>query len=153
MVVAAHFLLGTGALDVGTVAEVGLVLVLASLIGAFVTAGALNAEGLVHAAEGGADVFEFIVDVAGDFGESDDESEDGDGGDEDEFSGDDETVFVVVEGLERVNHDVAPFHFLVVFCWLRQVVLTVVRTVVWCSMEGVKASGMPGVGKSFRKLN
>ena len=56
---------------------------------------ALHAERLIHTADGGADVFEFLVDATGDFGESDNHGEDGDGGDQHEFGRDDEAGFVV----------------------------------------------------------
>ena len=58
------------------------------------------AEALVDRAEGRADVFEFLVDVGGEFGKSDHHGEDGDRGDEDQFGRDDETGFVVAEGVE-----------------------------------------------------
>ena len=64
---------------------------------------------LVDAAEGRADVFEFVVHIEGHFREADDQGEDGDGGDEDQFAGDDEAVFVVDEGVDDVVHGVLSF--------------------------------------------
>ena len=56
---------------------------------------------MTHGSEGGSDVFEFVVDVEAQFAQSDDESQDGDRGDEHQFSRDNETSVVVQERVEE----------------------------------------------------
>src|SRR5262249_55815956 len=78
--------------DVGTVAEVHFVQVAASAgVVAVVALHTHVLEGLVDAAEGTADVFQFAVDVDGNLGEADHHRKDGDRRDEDQFGGDDES--------------------------------------------------------------
>lgn len=103
-VIAAEFVAGTGALDVGSVAEVRLILILAPLAGSLVAAGAAGLVGLVHGTESTADVFQFVIDIPGHFGESDHEAQDRDGGNEDQFPGDDKTLFIGVELSEKSIH-------------------------------------------------
>jgi hypothetical protein len=60
---------------------------------------------LVDVAKGSTDVFEFVVDVEGDFRQADDHGQDSNGGDQDKFSRNNETGFVIQEGVKEVGHD------------------------------------------------
>ena len=87
-----------------SVAEVCFVAEVAAGFMPLVTATALSTVTLVEAGEGRADVFEFVVDVEGDFGEAHNHAEDGDGGHQNQFSRDDETS-VVVDQFAAERHD------------------------------------------------
>ena len=69
----------------------------------FVAASALNTIALLHRSEGRANVFEFVVDIEGEFRQADDHAENGDGGYQDQFSRDNETG-VVVDQLAAERH-------------------------------------------------
>ena len=98
---------GRSVLDIaGLVAEVAAVLEAASLFAPAVATRSLDAVSLIHRSERGADVFQFVIDIVGDFGEADDQGQDRDGGDQDQFSGDDETALIVVQGEEKIRHGV-----------------------------------------------
>jgi len=106
VVVAAEFVAGAIALDIGSVAEINLVLVLAAVARSLVAAGSTRLERLVHRSEGGTDVFQFVIDVSRNFGETNHQSQNSDRGDQDQFARNNETVFVVVELSEGVVHGV-----------------------------------------------
>ena len=90
------------------VAEVAAVAERAAAALALVAGRTGAAVGLLHGTECGADVFEFVVDVEGDFRKTDDETEDGDGRNQDEFGGDDETGFVAIQLADEVRHVCLP---------------------------------------------
>lgn len=98
-----------GSIDIiGAVTEVGVIVVVAAGAPAFVAAGSAEAEGLLNAGERTADVFKFIVDVEAQFAEADDQSKDGDGGDEDQFTRNDKAGFVVEQLSSESLHCGAP---------------------------------------------
>ena len=86
------------------IAEVRGVLEAASGEVSLVTAGPLGVVALLNAAEGGTAVFEFVVDVERDFAQSDDQTQNCDRGDQDQFGGNDETGFVVLQGGDELEH-------------------------------------------------
>lgn len=59
--------------------------------------------GLAERAEGVGDVVQFGVDRDSDFAESNDEAEDSNGGDQNQFSRNDETSFVIPQGVQTVH--------------------------------------------------
>jgi hypothetical protein len=65
--------------------------------------------GLIDISERCTHIFEFVVDVEGDFGQPDDHGQDSNGRDEDEFGRNDETSFVVDQLVEQVSHDSSSF--------------------------------------------
>jgi hypothetical protein len=64
----------------------------------------LDLVALVEIAEGGADVFEFGVDVVGNFRQADDHGEDGDRGDEHQLRRHDKTGFVIHQAGVKCVH-------------------------------------------------
>ena len=59
--------------------------------------------GLAERAEGVGDVVQFGVDRDSDFAESNDEAEDSNGGDQNQFSRNDENSFVIPQGVQTVH--------------------------------------------------
>ena len=87
------------------VAEVGGVAEAAAVVLTLVATRATNAVTLLDRAEGGADVFELIVDVQGDFAQTNHQAENSDRRDQDQFSRDNETSFVVLKGVDELEHE------------------------------------------------
>jgi hypothetical protein len=63
---------------------------------------------LVDLSDGRADVFEFFIDAVTDLGQSDDHTNDGDCLDENQFSGNDKSGFVLVQSGQDAGHGESP---------------------------------------------
>ena len=93
-----------------TVARVAFVFVrTAGCAGFAFRVGSVDVERLVDRAEGGSDVFEFVVDSVGDFSKTDDDSENRDRGNQNQLSRNNEAGFVVDQLCEDVRHGVLSF--------------------------------------------
>jgi len=64
----------------------------------------LSVVALLHAAEGRTDVFQFVVDVQRQLAQADNQTQNTDRGDQNQFSRDNETSFVVLEGVDELEH-------------------------------------------------
>ena len=87
------------------IAEVGGVTEAAARSVALVAASAADVEALLHTAEGRANVFEFVVNVQGDFAQPDDQTEDSDRRDQNQLRRNNETGFVVLQSTDELEHE------------------------------------------------
>src|SRR5579871_1243847 len=97
------------------------------------TTGSVVVERLVDRTECGTDVFQFVVDVQGDFRQTDDQAQHSDGRDQNQLSRNDETSFVVDQGSEERRHGGGTF----LRYWKRRISWRATRPAVrlaWCCL-------------------
>jgi len=86
------------------VAEVSGVVETAAVGVALVAANATDVVALLNGTEGRSDVFEFVVNVQGNFAQTDDQTEDSDGRNQNQLSRNNETGVVVLQSVDELEH-------------------------------------------------